>query len=181
MVGTWVVVALTFGQVDAGAAPSPAPRVREDGLLDPGEIANPPLEPAGQGEVAPLAQSPRGRRVLFSALFGALAGAGGALVGGLFGDAVAPGAQRVQDGRWLGAAVGWSLGVPFGVLASGAAFGGSGGVLPLFLGELLGAGLGVGALALANGLEALPILAVATLVGAIVGFEVSSAPERSPE
>ncbi len=173
----WAAVVLSIGQVDGGWPDGP--RVRQDGLLDPGVIANPPLQAGPDDDEGPLVASSRGKRVLFSVLFGTLAGAGGALVGGLVGETLEPGAQRVQRGVWLGGAVGWSLGLPFGVLASGAAFRGTGGVFPMLLGELLGALLGAATVALAGGFEALPILGVATLAGAIVGYEVSSAPART--
>ncbi|MEW5738410.1 MAG: hypothetical protein AB1938_05760 [Myxococcota bacterium] len=146
-------------------------------VLQPQAIANPPLEEVA----AKVREEPPGRglRIGMGLLFGAGVGAAGGVLGGLLGGATLPDASLQPLGAaWTGAAIGFGLTAPLGVLLSGWLFDGDGSVWATFFGDLLGAGIAAGAV-LFGGTAGAPLLFALPLGGSVVGYEVTSPAAKS--
>lgn len=158
----------------------PGPRGVPDasGVIQPPAIANAPLS---KTPTAAAGDEPPGRplRILTGLLFGAGAGALGAVAGGFAGRATLPDTSLQPVGAtWAGAAIGFAVAAPVGVLLSGRLFDGDGSALATLVGNFVGLGLGVGA-TLAGGQDGTPLLFALPLVGAVLGYEVTSPAARS--
>jgi hypothetical protein len=107
-------------------------------------------------------------------LIGGGAGALTAFGGGLIGAAaIRNEAVQPVGNVWTGAALGFALGAPVGVIFAGWLFDGDGAWWATVLGDL--AGLVVGAAtALLGGPEAIPLLFALPLGGSVLGYETSS-------
>ena len=158
--------------------PSPPPLVtgepgKEEAVLEPAVVANPPLPPEAP---APPSRMPR---IAMGLLVGAGAGALGGVAGGFIGQAAIPNASvQPLGGAWTGAAIGFALLAPVGVLLAGRWFEGNGAWWATALGDLLGVGLGVASVAF-GGAEATPLLFALPLAGSVIGSEVTSS-TRAP-
>lgn len=165
------------------AQPAFPPQGRADaqGVIQPPAIANLPYDQVAVAEAKAKAEEPPGRplRILTGLLFGAGAGALGGLAGGFAGAATLPD-QALQPigASWTGAAIGFGLAAPLGVLLSGWLFDGDGSGLATFVGDLLGGGIGVAAIVF-GGQDGTPLLFALPLVGSVVGYEVTSPSSRS--
>ena len=143
------------------------------GVLVPARIANAPLAPEQPKDEGLLAT--RGKRLAFGALFGAVAGAAGAAIGAVvLSRTTSPTIAPPLGSTWLGASVGWAVGVPLGVLLAGALFDGDGSWWATVLGDIGGGLVGATMLFVTGGHEALPVFAVLTLGGSLLGYELTS-------
>ncbi len=161
------------------AQPTPA-QPSTPGPLAPPAIANRPYDEVVAAEAARQEEPPgRPLRILTGLLFGAGVGAAGAVVGGLAGSAALPDQPLQPVGAaWTGAAIGFGLTAPLGVLLSGWLFDGDGSGWATLIGDVLGASVGVAAVLL-GGQDGKPLLFALPLVGAIVGYEITSPSARS--
>ncbi|MBN1210857.1 MAG: hypothetical protein JXB05_38770 [Myxococcaceae bacterium] len=135
--------------------------------------------------VATEARDPFATRVTGEVLLGSLAGAGGALAGGLVGlviaDAVTCGVDECLDGvGYVGGGIvtGIALAAPIGVYFAGRMMGGNGLFLPTLAGSLASGGLTALTLsAMSRSISPVGVLllALSPLVGSIIGYEVSHA------
>jgi hypothetical protein len=149
------------------------------GVLQPPAIANVPLDQVPEA-TKPTEEPPgRGLRIAMGFLFGAGIGAAGGLAGGLIGSATLPD-QSLQPlgAAWTGAAIGFGIFAPVGVLLSGWLFDGDGSVWATLLGDLIGAAIGAGAVVF-GGTAGTPLLFALPLGGSVVGYEVTSPAAKS--
>jgi hypothetical protein len=149
-----------------------------EGVLTPPTIANLPLDQVPPEK--PAEEPPgRGLRIGMGFLFGAGVGAAGALAGGLIGGATLPD-QSLQPlgAAWTGAAIGFGLLAPVGVMISGWLFDGDGSFWATLLGDVLGAAIGAGAVVF-GGTAGTPLLFALPLAGSVVGYEVTSPSAKS--
>ncbi len=139
----------------------------EEAVLVPTTVANPPLPP----EPTPGSRLPR---IAMGLLLGAGAGTIGGVAGGFIGGAaLTPDALQPLGRAWAGAAAGFALLMPVGVLLAGHFFDGDGKWWATVLGDV--AGLAVGALAVfLGGAETTPLLFALPLAGSVVGYEATS-------
>lgn len=151
------------------------------GVIQPPAVANLPYDQVAAAEAKAKTEEPPGRplRIITGLLFGAGVGALGGLAGGFAGAATLPDQALQPIGAgWTGAAIGFGLAAPLGVLLSGWLFDGDGSGLATFVGDLLGGGIGVAAV-LFGGQDGTPLLFALPLVGSVVGYEVTSPSSRS--
>lgn len=147
------------------------PPADAQGVLKPPAIANAPLdaskEPPG-----------RGLRMGMSLLIGAGLGTIGAVTGGFIGPrTIANEAVLPLGNGWTGAAIGWAIAVPLGVVLSGRLFDGDGSFWATLLGDVLGAAVGVAGVVF-GGTDGTPLLFALPLGGAVIGYEATSHPSR---
>ncbi len=143
-----------------------------------GHISNRPLDPVPATQA--LQEEPPGRikRVAWSLAFGAVSGVAVAIVGGVLGGSVR-GAQLKPIGNgWAGAGLGFIVGAPIGVLLAGAIFDGNGAWWAAVLGDLAGGLVGLAAVGF-GGAEGTPVLFSLPLVGSVLGYELTSAANRT--
>lgn len=155
----------------------PQPPSAEGGVLQPRAIANPPIE----APQATTREEPPGRalRVAMGVLFGAVAGASGAIAGTVIGATALPDAALQPLGAaGTGSAIGFALLAPLGVLLSGWLFDVDGSVWATLLGDLVGAGAGALAVWL-GGSAGAPLLYGLPLAGSVLGYEVTSPAAKS--
>jgi hypothetical protein len=158
---------------------APPPETTPDGLLKPRAIANAPLGPQGPPMVEDEPPG-RGVRIATGLLFGAGLGAAGALIGGLIGSAANhPEFASPFGSTWVGAAAGFAVGAPIGVMLSGQLFDGDGSLWATLLGEALGAGVSVLIGLSGGGQESIPLFALLPLAGAVLGYELTSPSSRT--
>lgn len=168
---------------DPAAQPAYPPQGPADaqGVIQPPAVANLPYDQVAAAEAKAKTEEPPGRplRIITGLLFGAGVGALGGLAGGFAGAATLPD-QALQPigATWTGAAIGFGIAAPLGVLLSGWLFDGDGSGLATFVGDLLGAGIGAAAV-LFGGQDGTPLLFALPLVGSVVGYEVTSPSSRS--
>ncbi len=155
---------------NADAAPPVTPQV--------GHIANRPLEPVPATAASQEEPPGRFKRIAWSLGFGAVSGAAIAVVGGVLGASVrGPQLQPMGNG-WTGAALGFIVGAPIGVLIAGAIFDGNGAWWATVLGDLAGALVGLAAVGF-GGAEGTPVLFSLPLVGSVLGYELTSVANRT--
>jgi hypothetical protein len=174
------------------AEPLPGPPAQ---VLQPAGISNPPIDPSAlpaappaAGTVAgpqvrpppgtvqaaePPSSNPRLLRAGVSLLLGAALGTASAVAGGFIGgEYLRPGVTPIGN-IMTGGAIGFALGVPVGVLISGALLRGNAPWYAAIVGDLIGAALGAAAVAL-GGPEAMAAAFTLPLFGAVIGSEVAS-------
>lgn len=122
--------------------------------------------------------NPRFVRIGMSALLGAGFGTITSIIGGFVGgEYLRPGITSIGN-IWTGGAIGFAVGAPIGVLVSGLIFRGDAPWWAPILGDLVGAAVGAGAVALA-GPDALSATFVLPLLGSIIGYEMGSADDAT--
>lgn len=164
----------------------PAPATAGAAVLQPGPIANAPLQPSAQpGPAAPSAVNtvaePKNRslRLGMSLMLGLGTGLGGAVAGSvLLPGRSGPTGFAPIGPQWAGAAIGWTALVPLGVLLGGALFDGEGTLWGALVGDLAGAAIGAVSV-LAGETDALPLMFALPLGGSILGYE-ATAPTARP-
>lgn len=157
--------------------PLPSEQPPSPAVLQPPTIANPPLEPPQ--EVTMEEPPGRGLRIGMGLVFGAAAGAAGGLAGGLLGGGALPDSSLQPLGAtWTGAAIGFGLLAPLGVVVSGWLFDGDGSFLATLLGDAVGAAVGAAAVWL-GGTSGTPLLFTLPLLGSVLGYEVTSPSAKS--
>ena len=136
----------------------------------PPQVVTPPAPPDEPG---------RALRIGMSLLIGGGAGLVGGLGGGLVGAAaIRNEAVQPLGNVWTGAALGFCVAAPLGVILAGWLFDGDGAWWAAVLGDLAGFAAGAAA-TLFGGVEGLPLLFVFPLAGSVLGYESSSSPSRS--
>ncbi len=158
--------------------PPPTPPPEPEAVPAP-TIANPPLDP-NQPNLASRAEPP-GRPLRIG--MGLLIGAGAGVVVGLAGLGVGASALPSDFLSPLGNGVsglllGWLVGVPIGVVVAGLLFDGTGTFWATLAGELVGLAIGAAAV-MFGGLEGAPVCFAVPLLGAVIGYEASSAESRA--
>ncbi len=147
----------------------PAPQLPPVPVV-PQRVASPPVPPEEPGRALRIGMS-----LLIGGGAGLVVGVGGGFVGAaaIRNDAVQP-----IGNVWTGAAIGFCIAAPVGVLLAGWLFDGDGAWWATVLGDL--AGLAAGAAAtLFGGVEGIPLLFVFPLAGSVLGCESSSGASRS--
>lgn len=167
------------------AVPAPAfgQQPSDGGALAPAQLERGPLQGAPSPELTnpsdPDEGPGRAARVGMSLLLGSGAGALAAVAGGFVGVAgIRDDAVRPVGNLWIGASIGFALGLPLGVMLAGWLFDGDGAWWATILGDLAGLAAGAAA-ALLGGSEGVPLLFAFPLAGAVLGYETSSSPSRS--
>jgi hypothetical protein len=143
-----------------------------------GRIANAPLDPVPDAAAQQAEPPGRAKRIGWSFGFGVVSGAAVAAVGGLIGANV-HGAQAQPIGNgWWGAALGFMVGAPIGVLVAGLLFDGTGAWWATLVGDVAGAAIALAAIGF-GGPEGTVAAFTLPLIGSVIGYEVTSVANRT--
>ena len=169
------------------SAPPLVPAPFEDEVVPPppvaatpqvGRVSNRPLEPVPAAATEQEEPPGRAKRIGWSFGFGAVSGAAVALAGGLIGLSV-HGAQAKPIGNgWTGAALGFTVGAPVGVLIAGLLFDGNGAWWATIIGDVIGAAISLAAIGF-GGPEGTPAAFTLPLIGSVIGYEITSVANRT--
>lgn len=161
--------------------PPPEPEAAPAPLLEipAPTVANAPLD-SNQPSLASRAEPPgRPLRIGMGLLLGAGAGVVVGLAGLGVGTTALPADFLSPLGNGLsGMLLGFLVGVPIGVVVAGLLFDGTGTFWATLAGELVGLAIGAAAV-MFGGLEGAPVCFAVPLLGAVIGYEASSAESRA--